>query len=160
MAPSPSAPPELAILAVLLQGEAPAPDLAMAALVAAGRLDPERGLLNTDLVLRALGDAAHKVMEALMSDTRYEYQSEFAKKYFGQGLAEGLAEGREEGREQGREEGREAMIRSLLRILDRRGLALSPDDRVRIESCADLSTLERWMDRAIDITVASELFDG
>lgn len=145
--PDDNAPPELAILKVLLQGEAPDPDLAMAALVAAGRLDPERGLLYTDLVLRALGDAAQKVMEALMSDTRYEYQSEFARKYFGQGLAEG------------RGEGREALVRSLLRILDHRGLVLSSDDRKRIESCPDLATLERWMDRALDIEVASDLFD-
>lgn len=82
-----------------------------------------------------------------MSDTRYEYQSEFARKYFGQGLAEG------------RGEGREALVRSLLRILDHRGLVLSSDDRKRIESCPDLATLERWMDRALDIEVASDLFD-
>lgn len=70
-----------------------------------------------------------------MSDTRYEYQSDFARKYFAFGL----------------EAGRGALVRSLLRILDHRGLVLSADDRKRIESCPDLATLERWMDRAMDI---------
>ena len=87
-----------------------------------------------------------------MSDTRYEYQSEFAKKYFGQGLAEG--------REEGREEGRDAMVRSLLRLLDRRHLVLSPEERLRIESCTDLATLEQWIERAGDAAAASELFDA
>ena len=79
-----------------------------------------------------------------MSDTRYEYQSEFAKKYYGQGL----------------EAGREALVRSLTRIIEARGLALSPAQRERIESCQELETLERWLERAIGISSTAELFEG
>ena len=84
-----------------------------------------------------------------MSDTRYEYQSEFAKKFFGRGLEEGRLEGRQEG-----------VTLSLLRILERRSLSLSPEERQRIERCSDLATLERWLDRAVEVNAASELFDG
>ena len=92
-----------------------------------------------------------------MSDTRYEYQSEFAKKFFGRGLEEGRLEGRQEGRLEGRQEG---VTLSLLRILERRSLSLSPEERQRIERCSDLATLERWLDRAVEVNAASELFDG
>ena len=39
-----------------------------------------------------------------MNSLGYEYQSDFARRYFGQGKAEGRAEGRTEGRLEGRVE--------------------------------------------------------
>ena len=61
--------------------------------------------------------------------TGYQYQSDFAKKYFGEGLDQGLDKGREEGldkgREEGREKGREEGMRSVLaRQLERLGVEL------------------------------------
>ena len=47
---------------------------------------------------------------------------------------------------------------AVLRILDRRQVALTDDQRARILSCADLSTLEGWLDRALVATAADELF--
>ncbi|MFO0607561.1 MAG: Rpn family recombination-promoting nuclease/putative transposase [Polyangiales bacterium] len=39
---------------------------------------------------------------------------------------------------------------SLLRVLARRGLAPTDEERARIEACRDVATLERWLDRAVD----------
>ena len=56
----------------------------------------------------------------------------------------------EEGRSEGRSEGRFAEARAALRrVLARRQFVLSSDDDARIERCADLVTLERWLEQAV-----------
>lgn len=60
-------------------------------------------------------------------------------------------------RAEGREEGRaESEALAILRFLERRGIALSDGERVR--SCRDLDQLERWLDRAVSVQTAAELF--
>jgi hypothetical protein len=55
------------------------------------------------------------------------------------------------------EEGRMNEARSVLRrVLARRKLALSAQEEARIAGCADLATLERWHDQAMDATSAVE----
>jgi hypothetical protein len=46
--------------------------------------------------------------------------------------------------------------RALRRVLARRKVLLSSDDEARIEACADLATLERWLDQAVTAASASE----
>jgi hypothetical protein len=61
-----------------------------------------------------------------------------------------------EGRTEGRTEGRLAQERAALRrVLAHRNLALSSKADARIEACADLATLERWLDQAIDAKSAA-----
>lgn len=63
-------------------------------------------------------------------------------------IAEGLEKGLEKGREEGREEGRLAATRAILtRQLGLRFGALPADALARVDS-ADLTELERWLDRA------------
>lgn len=50
--------------------------------------------------------------------------------------------------------------RSILRILERRSLAISPEQRERILACADTATLEGWLDRALVAESTEELFVG
>jgi hypothetical protein len=45
---------------------------------------------------------------------------------------------------------------ALRRVLERRQLAPSQDDDARIEACTDLSTLERWHDRAVTAVSVSD----
>ncbi|MGK3990337.1 hypothetical protein WME99_45250 [Sorangium sp. So ce136] len=45
---------------------------------------------------------------------------------------------------------------ALRRVLARRQLELSPEDDAHIEACGDLATIERWHDRAVTATSASE----
>jgi hypothetical protein len=62
----------------------------------------------------------------------------------------GIERGIEQGIERGIEEGRIAEARSALRrVLERRGLAISAQESAQIEACADLPTLEHWLDEAV-----------
>ncbi|WP_373044827.1 hypothetical protein [Vulgatibacter sp.] len=148
--------PELAVLSALAHAEeAGGGDVAFAALVAAAGLDPDRALFYGDLVLRSLGEAARSVLEELMSSGRYEYQSDFARKYYEQGLSAGANEGRTEGRAEGRAE---ASAHAVLTVLTRRGLPPSDEQRARITSCRDLALLDQWLERSLEVTSVDDLF--
>jgi hypothetical protein len=63
----------------------------------------------------------------------------------------------DEGRVEGRLEGQLAEARSSLRhVLALRGLALSAEQERRIDACADLDTLRRWLEQAVVVTTAAE----
>ena len=115
-------------------------EVAVAAVAAAAGLDEGRALFYTDLVLSALPEAARCALEELMSSGTYQYQSEFARKYYGQGKAEGKAEG-------------------ILVVLENRGVAISEAQQQTIRSCQDLGQLDRWLRRALTISEIGELFD-
>jgi hypothetical protein len=46
----------------------------------------------------------------------------------------------------------------VLRLLDRRGIAVSEVDRRRVVECDDLDSLNAWFDRAITAETADEVF--
>ena len=50
-------------------------------------LDAQRSTLYCDLVLHSLPEAARRALQA-MDASKYEYQSEFARRYFAQGRVE------------------------------------------------------------------------
>ena len=60
-----------------------------------------------------------------------------------------MERGLEEGRMQGHRE-------VLLRLLARAGLRPSPEEVVRIEACAELARLDRWIDQAVTATTVAE----
>ncbi|HYO72764.1 MAG TPA: hypothetical protein VEU33_42480 [Archangium sp.] len=84
-----------------------------------------------------------------MRSGTYEYQSEFARRYFTQG--------REEGRQEGRQEGE--MI-ALLEVLEARGLQVDEQSRQRIEACTELDQLKRWLRKAVSVQSVQELFES
>ena len=63
----------------------------------------------------------------------YEYQSDFAKKYVAQGRAEGRVEG---------------VARSVLAVLQARGIVVPDAVRDRILAEKEPERLERWLDKA------------
>lgn len=81
----------------------------------------------------------------------YEYQSDFAKRYFSQGPQEGRAERLQEGRAEGLHD-------ALLRVLAARGVPVDGALAARIRACHDIATLERWLERALTVTSAEDLF--
>lgn len=93
--------PELAVLSAMAHGQDADPQkslrIAVAAIAASASLDAGRSTLYVDLVLFSLSEAARKALQA-MDPAKYEYQSEFAKRYFSEGHAEGRAEGEVRGR--------------------------------------------------------------
>jgi hypothetical protein len=72
--------------------------------------------------------------------------------FFTSPLAEEL---RDEGRAEGRAEGK---AEAILRLLDRRGIEVSSQERERIAACDDLDLLDLWFDRAIAARSAREVF--
>jgi hypothetical protein len=140
--------PELAVLSVMAHGtELSAVPLVRTAFAALSGLDADRQVLYSDLMAAALSDAVRTALEDLMASGNYVFQSEWAKKH--------QAIGREEGREQGRVAG---TAHSLLKLLETRGLVLSPAQRMTIEECTDLRTLESWFERAVTAKAVDDVF--
>jgi hypothetical protein len=133
--------PELAVLSVMAHPEL---EIAEAAIDAIARLPADQARLYLDVIMMALPEAIRQILEARMQ--HYEYQSDFARKYYGQGVAAGREEGRqagrEEGRQAGREEGRQDGLRAAVVALARTKLeALSDDDIAAIEAVSDQRVL-------------------
>jgi hypothetical protein len=131
--------PELAVLSVAAHADEPgAEHIALAALAAAHGLDRDRGTFYPDFVLALLGSAAKSALEQLMATAGYEYQSDFARKYFAQGKAEGEAKGEAKGKAE-----------MLLKLLELKGFTVSDAERERILGCADIAQLDAWADRVL-----------
>jgi hypothetical protein len=88
--------PELAVLSAMAHGQdadiAKAAQIAQVAQLVSHGLDADRSRLYGDLVLNALSEAARRALQTMLP-FKYEYQSDFARKYYGQGKDEGRAEG-------------------------------------------------------------------
>lgn len=103
-------------------------------------IDRDRGALYYDFVYAMLPEAARKHLEELMTAGTYEFQSDFARRYFGQGKAEGKAE-------------------VLLSILDARGIDVPADIRSRVTGCSNLDQIEEWVRRALTADSLEDVFD-
>ena len=80
-----------------------------------------------------------------MRSGKYEYQSEFARKYFGAGKAEGMAEGEAKGRAEGKAEGKAELLAKLMR-LKFGPLPARVRERLRRASAEEL---DRWAERIL-----------
>ncbi|MBO0853420.1 MAG: hypothetical protein J2P18_06590 [Nocardia sp.] len=145
--------PELAVLSAVAHPLHPDHTRIWQALATGLRtLGADPALRYHDFILTMLPPAVRPVWEAFMSTglRDYNFTSDFARKY--------IAEGREEGREEGRIEG-EALgeAKSILTVLDARGIAVSDHLRDTVTSCADLDQLQKWLRRALEINRADEL---
>ena len=135
--------PELAVLSAMAHGESDqGAAIAAAVLPAVRQLDDERARFYGDLVLNSLNEAARRALEARMKG--YQYQSDFAKKYYGQGRAEGRAE---------------EAARAVLTALRVRGIVVPDVARERILAEKDPARLGRWMERAIVAPSVTEVID-
>lgn len=103
--------PELAVLSAMAHGRdkdaESAARIAMAAQAASLALDEDRSRLYFDLVAMSLSEAARRALKS-MHVHKYEYQSEFARRY--------VAEGREQGVARGVLQGRVALLSRLLAV--------------------------------------------
>ena len=89
----------------------------------------------------------------MMEARKYEYQSDFAKKYIALGEAEGEAKGKAKGRAEGEAEGK---ANAVLAVLAARGLAISDAQHTRVLAEKDLAVLDRWITRAATCASADE----
>jgi hypothetical protein len=77
--------PQLAVLSVMAH---PQLEISEVTIEAISQLPEDLLRLYTDVILKALSAELRRILEARMQ--RYEYQSDFARKYYGQGREEGL----------------------------------------------------------------------
>ncbi|REG15340.1 hypothetical protein ATI61_12616 [Archangium gephyra] len=95
---------------------------------------------------RATRQVLHSVVDAQRAE---ELMRSWGERLIERGIRRGLAQGRAEGRAE-----------DVLRILDARGLHVTDEARQRILSCTDISTLDRWFNRALKAsTLANVLGD-
>jgi len=144
--------PELAMLSAFAHGADPDRSNVLTALLSAlTTVEPELADLYCDLVLAALPRAAQRYLEELMVTETYEYQSDFARRYFSQGKAEGVEQGKAEGRAAGQ-------ARAVLAVLDACGIDVPVGARIRIAECSDLDQLDAWVRRAVTAHSVYDLF--
>jgi hypothetical protein len=117
--------PQLAVLAVLAH---PALEAAEMAIEAISQLPEDLLRLYTDVILKALPAELRRILEARMIKG-YQYQSDFARKYYGQGL------------EEGRQEGRERLQAAVVALARTKLKTVSDDDLARIAAITDLRVL-------------------
>jgi hypothetical protein len=68
--------------------------IANTAMLASAGIDAERSRLYIDLLPHCLAEGIPGLLEATMNSFGYEYRSDFARRYIGEGRAEGKAEAR------------------------------------------------------------------
>jgi hypothetical protein len=159
--------PELAVLSALAHRDHPQFERIFLTLVTAlDQAKHERAGLYTDMVLASCPSAVQQCLEELMATQTYEYQSNFARRYYTQGEAKGRAEGEARGRAEGEARGRaegeaigraEGEARAVLAILHARGIPVPEDIHTRITTCTDLDQLDTWVRRAATATTIHDL---
>jgi hypothetical protein len=132
--------PELAVLSAMAHGQGElGAAIAGAVLPAIRALDDQRARFYGDVVLNSVNEAARRALEAMMKG--YQYQSDFAKKYYGEGRAEEAA-------------------RAVLAVLRVRGIAVSESVRDRIQAEKDPAQLEHWLEKAaVAVSLAEVIGD-
>jgi hypothetical protein len=139
--------PQLAVLSVMAHGRGEvmtAAAIGAAAAQAILRLSEEQRVLYSLLIEANLSEAARKAIE--MQPGLEKFFSEAQRRNFERGRAEGEAKGKAEGE-----------AAALLKILTRRGLTLTIEQRRRIMGCKDVAMLERGLDRALSVSSVGEL---
>ncbi|GAA4073436.1 hypothetical protein GCM10022214_32370 [Actinomadura miaoliensis] len=131
--------PELAVLSAPAHADGPHARAVVSSLSAAlDALTGDTGALYHDYVMSRFSDTARKLLEETVKLDNYEWKSEFAITHRAEGRAEGEA-------------------RSVLLVLEARGIAVPDHIRDRVTNCNDLDQLERWVQRAATIDTAEEL---
>ncbi|SDI04939.1 hypothetical protein [Nonomuraea jiangxiensis] len=94
-----------------------------------------------------------------MYDVTQRLPHHFTKSLEDAAEARGQARGELRGRAQGMMIGEiEGRVRALLVVLEARGLQISEDYRIKIESCVDNYQLTAWIVHAITAETADEVF--
>lgn len=139
--------PELAVLSAMAHGRdadiGKSVQIALAAETASAGLDEDRTRLYLDLILHSLSEAARRALQT-MDPARYEYQSDFARRYVALG------------REEGRVEGRAAL---LIRLLGLRFGPLTEEVQNRI-AAAPIEQLDAIRERLLTAQTLQEALDA
>ena len=144
--------PELAVLSAMAHGNGPN-GLAVveAAFTALGRLDQDQAAVYFQIIYKALRGPMRRALEKLSMERQTDGKTKATFPPFAQRLIDrGLREGRREGEHKGKRE-------ALLRLMARAGIALTADERARVEGCDDVATLDRWLDNILGAKTAADV---
>jgi hypothetical protein len=145
----------LAVFSAMTHGTDPSVAVILETLATAlGSTDGETSDYFTELLEIGLGEGParetwRKLMKAV--GTYFPGRGTIVEESYLKGVSEGVEQGLEKGRAEER-------ALNIVRLLEKRGLAVSATERSRITGCTDLTTLDRWFDRAVTVTDTSELF--
>jgi hypothetical protein len=149
---------ELAILSAVAHGNGPnGLAVVLAALGALGRLDQDHAAAYFQIVYNALREPVRRALEALIMERMTEAKATFppfAQQLIDRGKLEGLREGELKGLREGKLEGKRE---ALLRLLAHAGIALTEDDRARVQACTDAAILDRWVDNVLGAKTATDV---
>jgi hypothetical protein len=141
---------ELAILSAMAHGNGAQGLLVLqAAFVALGRLEREHAAVYFQIIWAVLRKPMRQALEALVMERQTEGKTTFppfAQQLIDRGRLEGLRDGELKG-----------LREALLRLVARAGLALTDDDRARIQTCEDVGTLERWIENVLEAKTAADV---
>ena len=141
--------PCIASLAVIIHQDEPDQLHAFAETI--NHLQAPEARFYAGLALRALTEDRRQLLEGIMANERYDYWAELAE--------EKIQEGRVEGRVEGRHEGSlVTAVQAVLTVLTARGLAVPASVSDRIQRCTDRNQLATWLQRAVTVKKADDLF--
>lgn len=126
--------PELGVLSSIAHAER---DLANATIRALDTLPSDRKALYLDFLFSRLPAALRATMEVPMMEG-YKYQSDFARKYYGQGQDDGRREGKNEG-----------LRESVFKLAQRLVPELSAQARAQIQAMEDAAAMTNLFDALI-----------
>jgi hypothetical protein len=161
--------PELAILSGIAHAEDE--KVRIAAFMAVNEIageDMDLASMYADLILAEVPEKLRKTAEAELLSHAVEYQSEFALRYFNQGVAEGVAQGVARGIAEGVARGMAEGVaegkalgesESVLAVLSARGVRVTPEAEARIRACHDTDELGKWLARAATAESISDVLD-
>lgn len=159
--------PHFAVFSALTHGHGRKRRVILKTLAAAlGTIDDEKAEDLAEFTEVGLGDGpGSEIWRGLMTTETFPYMSKTRANAMAEGRAQGIAQGKVEGIAQGKALGEalgeaQGEAKAVLRMLKKRHIPVDDVSRERIESCTDLTTLEGWLDRVLDITTVDELFAG
>ena len=142
---------ELAILSAMVHGNGPnGLEVVTTAFDALRGIDTEHAAVYFQMVYDVLREPMIKALEVLVMERMTSEKAKFppfAQALFDRGVLEGLRDGEIKG-----------LRSALYRGFARRGISLMDEERARVEACADLATLDSWLDRVFDAKTASDIF--
>lgn len=140
---------ELAVLSAVAHGNGPNGLVVVRAAVRAfDRLDPELAMVYFQIIYEALREPLQRALEAMVMERQSEGKATlppFAQKIFERGEQKGKLEEKRE---------------VLLRLLGRAGIALTEEERTRVQACEDGATLDRWVDNILGAKTAADVLSS
>ena len=109
--------------------------------------------LYADIILAEVPKRLRKTAEAELLSHAVEYRSEFALRYFNQGMEQGVAEGVTKGVAKGESA-------AVLAVLEARGVHVPEAEEVRILGCRDIRELDQWLARAATADSITDVLGG